>query len=94
MGSGKGNPEEWVAVVKPGRIMFEIEGVDEETAREALRLAISSCPSRARSSLVSARRKWLRRPLSRPSGLQTPPPRRRTNAARREDLQLSGRSAR
>ena len=38
MGSGKGNPEEWVAVVKPGRIMFEIAGVDEATAKEALRL--------------------------------------------------------
>ena len=40
MGSGKGNPEAWVAVVKPGRIMFEIGGVDEATAKEALRLAI------------------------------------------------------
>ena len=39
MGSGKGNPEAWVAVVKPGRIMFEIDGVDEATAKEALRLA-------------------------------------------------------
>ena len=39
MGKGKGNPEEWVAVVKPGRIMFEIGGVTEEVAREALRLA-------------------------------------------------------
>ncbi|MEM1391808.1 MAG: 50S ribosomal protein L16, partial [Cyanobacteria bacterium P01_H01_bin.150] len=39
MGSGKGNPEYWVAVVKPGRIMFEIAGVPEETAREAMRLA-------------------------------------------------------
>ncbi len=39
MGSGKGNPEHWVAVVKPGRMMFELAGVDEETAREALRLA-------------------------------------------------------
>ncbi len=38
MGSGKGNPEEWVAVVKPGRVMFEIAGVSEEIAREALRL--------------------------------------------------------
>ncbi len=44
MGSGKGNPEEWVAVVKPGRIMFEIDGVDDETAREALRLAINKLP--------------------------------------------------
>ena len=44
MGSGKGNPEAWVAVIKPGRIMFEIDGVDEETAKEALRLAISKLP--------------------------------------------------
>lgn len=44
MGSGKGNPEAWVAVVKPGRIMFEIDGVDEETAKEALRLAINKLP--------------------------------------------------
>ena len=39
MGSGKGNPEDWVAVVKPGRIMFEIADIDEATAKEALRLA-------------------------------------------------------
>ena len=39
MGSGKGNPEGWVAVVKPGRIMYEIEGVDEKLAREAFHLA-------------------------------------------------------
>ena len=44
MGSGKGNPEEWVAVVKPGRIMFELDGVDEATAKEALRLAIKKLP--------------------------------------------------
>lgn len=44
MGSGKGSPEYWVAVVKPDRIMFEIAGVDEETAREALRLAIHKLP--------------------------------------------------
>ena len=44
MGSGKGNPEEWVAVVKPGRIMFEIGGVEPEVAREAMRLAISKLP--------------------------------------------------
>ena len=44
MGKGKGNPEEWVAVVKPGRIMFEIDGVDDKTAREALRLAINKLP--------------------------------------------------
>lgn len=39
MGKGKGNPEQWVAVVKPGRIIFEMEGVNPETAREAMRLA-------------------------------------------------------
>ncbi|MEP0869075.1 50S ribosomal protein L16 [Trichocoleus desertorum AS-A10] len=44
MGSGKGNPEFWVAVVKPGRIMFEIGGVTEETAREAMRLAAFKLP--------------------------------------------------
>ncbi|HHW11566.1 MAG TPA: 50S ribosomal protein L16 [Firmicutes bacterium] len=44
MGSGKGSPEHWVAVVKPGRIMFEIGGVDEELAREALRLAGHKLP--------------------------------------------------
>lgn len=44
MGSGKGNPEEWVAVVKPGRVMFEIDGVTPEEAREAMRLAINKLP--------------------------------------------------
>ena len=44
MGKGKGNPEEWVAVVKEGKIMFEIGGVSEETAREALRLASHKLP--------------------------------------------------
>lgn len=44
MGSGKGNPEKWVAVVKPGRIMFEIDGVSEEVAREAMRLAAHKLP--------------------------------------------------
>ena len=44
MGSGKGNPEQWVAVVKPGRIMFEIDGVSEEVAREAMRLAAHKLP--------------------------------------------------
>ena len=44
MGSGKGNPEEWVAVVKPGRVMFEIGEVDEATAKEALRLAQHKLP--------------------------------------------------
>ncbi|MBD1853148.1 50S ribosomal protein L16 [Leptolyngbya sp. FACHB-711] len=44
MGSGKGNPEYWVAVVKPGRILFEIAGVPEATAREAMRLASFKLP--------------------------------------------------
>ena len=44
MGSGKGSPEYWVAVVKPGRVMFEIDGVPEETAREAMRLASHKLP--------------------------------------------------
>ena len=44
MGSGKGSPEYWVAVVKPGRVMFEIDGVSEETAREAMRLASHKLP--------------------------------------------------
>ena len=44
MGSGKGAPEYWVAVVKPGRVLFEIGGVDEATAREALRLASGKLP--------------------------------------------------
>ena len=44
MGSGKGSPEYWVAVVKPGRVMFEIEGVTEAQAREAMRLAAHKLP--------------------------------------------------
>ena len=44
MGSGKGSPEYWVAVVKPGRVLFELADVDETTAREALRLAMHKLP--------------------------------------------------
>ena len=44
MGKGKGSPEQWVAVVKPGRVMFELAGVNEETAREAMRLAANKLP--------------------------------------------------
>ena len=44
MGSGKGSPEYWVAVVKPGRVLFEIGGVSEEVAREAMRLAMQKLP--------------------------------------------------
>ena len=48
MGSGKGSPEYWVAVVKPGRVMFEIAGVSEDVAREALRLASHKLPIRCK----------------------------------------------
>ena len=48
MGSGKGNPEYWVCVVKPGRVMFELAGVDEGQAREALRLAAHKLPIKTR----------------------------------------------
>ena len=48
MGSGKGSPEYWVAVVKPGRVLFEIAGVSEEVAREALRLASHKLPCKTK----------------------------------------------
>ena len=48
MGSGKGSPEGWVAVVKPGRVMFELSGVDEPLAKEALRLAAQKLPIKAK----------------------------------------------
>ena len=48
MGSGKGSPEYWVAVVKPGRVLFEITGVPEEDAREALRLAAHKLPMKTK----------------------------------------------
>ena len=48
MGSGKGNPEQWVAVVKPGRIMFEVSGVTPDVAREAMRLAAHKLPIRTK----------------------------------------------
>jgi large subunit ribosomal protein L16 len=48
MGSGKGSPEHWVAVIKPGRVMFEIAGVTESVAREAIRLAIHKLPIKCR----------------------------------------------
>ena len=48
MGSGKGSPEYWVAVVKPGRVMFEMSGVSEEIAREALRLATHKLPCKCK----------------------------------------------
>lgn len=48
MGSGKGSPEGWVAVVKPGRVMFELSGVDQDVAREAMRLAAHKLPVQCR----------------------------------------------
>lgn len=48
MGKGKGNPEGWVAVVKPGRVLFEVEGVSEEIARRAMRLAAAKLPVKTR----------------------------------------------
>ena len=48
MGSGKGAPEYWVSVIKPGRVLFEIKGVSEEVAREALRLAAHKLPIKAK----------------------------------------------
>ena len=54
-GKGKGNPEVWVAVVKEGKIMFEIDGVDEATAREALRLASHKLPIECKEELFSLR---------------------------------------
>ena len=55
MGKGKGSPEYWAARVKPGRIMFEIDGVDEDVAREALRLAAMKLPVKTR---VVVREDW------------------------------------
>ena len=54
MGSGKGSPEYWVAVVKPGRVMIEIAGVPEETAREALRLASHKLPIKTKIVVADA----------------------------------------
>lgn len=48
MGSGKGNPEYWVAVVKPGRVLFEMKGVEESVAKEALRLASHKLPCKTK----------------------------------------------
>jgi len=48
MSSGKGNPEYWVAVIKPGRVMFEMSGVDEDLAREAMRLAAHKLPVKSK----------------------------------------------
>ena len=53
MGKGKGALDHWVAVVKPGRILFELEGVDEPLAREAMRLAAGKLPMRTRFEMIS-----------------------------------------
>ena len=53
MGKGKGNPEYWVAVVKPGRVLFEMEGIPEETAREAFRLAAHKLPIKTKFVLAT-----------------------------------------
>ncbi len=52
MGKGKGSPDHWVAVVKPGRVLFELEGVDESLAREAMRLAACKLPMRTRFEVL------------------------------------------
>jgi len=57
MGSGKGSPEFWVAVVKPGRVMFEIEGVSYEAAKEAMRLAAHKLPIKTRFAAKGAEEK-------------------------------------
>ena len=59
MGSGKGSPEYWVAVVKPGRVLFEISGVPEETAREAMRLASHKLPVKINLLQEEILRKWV-----------------------------------
>ena len=51
MGSGKGSPEYWVAVVKPGRVLFEMDGIDEATAREAMRLAGHKLPIKTKFTM-------------------------------------------
>ena len=56
MGSGKGAPEYWVAVVKPGRVMFEIEGVTEEQAREAMRLASHKLPVKCKFAIADKKK--------------------------------------
>lgn len=63
MGSGKGSPEYWVAVVKPGRILFEVAEVDEATAREALRLAMHKLPLKCKFvKNPSKKLKWRAKP--------------------------------
>lgn len=91
MGSGKGNPEEWVAVVKPGRIMFEVKGVPEEVAREALRLAQHKLPIKTKIVAAKNAEQRIEKEMAEEAALEAkwllrtpPPPRRRTNEARRD----------
>ena len=91
MGSGKGNPEEWVAVVKPGRIMFEIAGVPEDVAREALRLAQHKLPIKTKIIIAEDAEERAEAEMEAEEALEAsgllrtpPPPRRRTNEARRD----------
>ncbi len=73
MGSGKGNPEHWVAVVKPGRVLFELSGVAESTAREAMRLAMHKLPIKkifaSRPSGSAFKCPWDRPTVSRNCGI-------------------------
>ena len=59
MGKGKGSPEFWVAVVKPGRVIFELSGVNEETAREAMRLASHKLPVKTKFVTKKILLKWV-----------------------------------
>ena len=78
MGKGKGAPEQWVCVVRPGRILFEMEGVSETDAREAMRLAAAKLPIKTKFATRFAQEKM------RHEGGGTPRPRRRRAAAREE----------
>ena len=53
MGKGKGNPEGWIALIKPGRILFELSGIDRETAYDALRLASHKLPVKTKIVSIS-----------------------------------------
>jgi large subunit ribosomal protein L16 len=59
MGKGKGAPEQWVAVIRPGRVLFEMEGVSENEAREALKLAAAKLPILTKFSTRFAQEKML-----------------------------------
>lgn len=75
MGSGKGNPEGWVAVIKPGRILFEMSGVAPEVARNAMRLAAAKLPIRTRFVMVADQKPGLEEdlPASSAATEATPP---------------------